>query len=157
MAGIWEKVGFGLVWTVVGAAAAALGSSTYFTERHKGDTDEITYLRGRVHDLENKNDDLRKEASDSKASNQAVGELVTCHAQLEDIRRVQNTAAIEEIRRLEAAITQDERQLTSGVIYSWYNGQRSDNESPDDRLFKERLAAERSDLSAMRQKLVCAP
>jgi len=89
MSGIWEKVGFGVVWTIVGAGATALGSSTYFTERHKGDTDEITYLSGRVHDLENKNDELRKEAGDSKASSQAASDLVTCRAQLEDMRRVQ--------------------------------------------------------------------
>ncbi|NII73985.1 hypothetical protein FHW84_002570 [Dyella sp. SG562] len=157
MSGIWEKVGFGVVWTIVGAGATALGSSTYFTERHKGDTDEITYLRGRVHDLENKNDELRKEVGDSKASNEVAGELVTCHAQLEDMRRVQNTAAIQEIRRLEEAVTQDEHRLTSGVLYNWTNGQRSDDESPSDRVLKERLTAERSDLSAMRQKLVCAP
>ncbi|MBT2119746.1 hypothetical protein KK141_21685 [Dyella sp. LX-66] len=157
MSGTWEKIGFGVVWTIVGAGAAALGSSAYFTERHKGDTDEITYLRGRVHDLENKNDELRKEARESYASNQAASELVTCRAQLEDMRRVQNTAAIQEIRRLEEAVNQDERRLTSGIIYSWPNGQHTDADASTDRLLKERLTAERSDLSAMRHKLVCAP
>ena len=121
-----------------------------FTERHKGDTDEITYLSGRVHDLENKNDELRKEAGDSKASSQAASDLVTCRAQLEDMRRVQNTAVIQEIRRLEEAVTQDERRLPGFVIYNWTDGQPSkDNESSSAYVLKERLTRERSDLSAM--------
>ena len=159
MSGIREKLSFGLVWTVIGAGAAAIGSDHYFRERHKGDTAEISYLRGRVHDLENKNDDLRKEAGDSKVSNQAASELVTCHAQLEGMRREQNSAAIQEIRRLEQAVVDDEQRVSNGDIYVWSQGQRpnKDNESAGDRALKERLAAERSDLSVMRQKLVCAP
>lgn len=157
MTSTWEKIGFGVVWTMAGAGATALGSSAYFTERHKVDTDEIAYLRGRLHELENKNDDLRKEAGDAKATNLAAAELATCHAQLDGLRREQNTAAIKEMHRLEDVIDSDERRLTMAFhVWSPAGESTKDTESLSDHLLKERLAAERSDLSTMRQKLACA-
>lgn len=158
MSTIWEKIGFGVLWTVIGAAAVAVGGSVYFTEQHKGDIREIDYLRGRVHDLEDKNDQLRKEAGESKVSAQTVSELAACQAKVDEIRRIQNAVAVQEIRRLEAAVDADERRVANLDTVLWSGAKPvTDAESTADRVVKERLTSERADLSAMRQKLVCVP
>ena len=152
-----EKIGFGAIWTLVGAGAAAVGSGAYFAERHKDDASEIAQLRSRVSLLEGKNDDLRKDVDAARTSSPFQVELNSCRAEVQRLGVSRNGDVIQEMHRIEAAIADDERHMGDRVKIMINGKEDYMTDDVGDMRRSRRIAENRADLSTLRQKLVCVP
>lgn len=145
-----EKVGYATLWTIIVAAAGAVGTGAYMSERHTEDVAEAAHLRGRVESLEKQlseaqqvADDLRKDMD--RRLREAASIAGTCP------KRSDNSDIQNELIHLES----ENDALQIGLI----KAAPMSGSAPDD--YYTRLSAEfkqnLSDISELRRKLVCLP
>lgn len=152
------KIGYATLWTIIAAAASAVGIAAYMNGRHKDNLTEIARLRSRVVSLESQlssaqhvSDSLRKELGDNlKGQNKAESSCT---------RKTDNTDIKNELIHLEAENAALQLRLVNAAPPDISGSGVVNLLSPD--LMFNRLSDEYqrnlSDISELRRKLACVP